>query len=738
MKKLNKYIMLFVATFALVSCVDDVVDTPTAESKAGEDVLFGLSLESTRTVYGPEDEKNNAYPVYWSNGDKVQIYSPECAAGRNNAEYSVKPVEKSPWAESLTKTGPYGVQWGEATEANFYSVYPSSGVTFEGTGTAVKATMNIGDKQSINYALDNGTYYAADMNNIIMYAQKLAKVTDEAVNLEYNPFSTVLEFELSVSPTSAGVIFVNSITLEATTEIAGDFTLTFDGDEPTVAEAGNNGKTITMNFAVAPELSATNTTLKAKMALMPISGVKTLNGWKVTVNVREGDNKTAKHTRTFDSTSKGLTAGMIHKVKLPSLTATKEWEYIPSNWMPQLPDYQNIFLTELSIPGAWYAGSQTGSGYQSTNSFSGFWDAGVRAFAVECRAYTERTGVLGLGNIDNKAPSRICLSGHNTSNVGNACSNTWGSDVKYISDIIKEIANQVANHKDEFAVLILSYADGGDGGHRALDYDNFLDLVQTEITKSEVSNIAGEITSSTTIENVLGQLIIQVNVDKRVDNAASSVNAMFAASPLPTELENKNTVYFSDLKYGKWNAGSEGDGYYKYTTTLSSTALKWCFSSANRTAGSASTVLPTYADRKNMLNEMMTYSAKIYEDSSHDVWFYFNVGGTQATSTTDGGDPKTFASVMNPWLKDIIELKTNGGTAEDGTLVYSNPSPLGIVMFNQCTVETIDINGTSHDVYGPTIIRDIIEMNNKFSLKHKAAKARSDYDGTLTTGGNAY
>ena len=90
MKKLNKYLMLFVAAFALASCVDDIVDTPTAESKAGEDVQFGLSLPDSRTVYG--NEKSNTFPIYWLNNDKVQIYSPECAAGRNDAEYMEPPV----------------------------------------------------------------------------------------------------------------------------------------------------------------------------------------------------------------------------------------------------------------------------------------------------------------------------------------------------------------------------------------------------------------------------------------------------------------------------------------------------------------------------------------------------------------------------------------------------------------------------------------------------------------------
>lgn len=51
---------------------------------------------------------------------------------------------------------------------------------------------------------------------------------------------------------------------------------------------------------------------------------------------------------------------------------------------------------------------------------------------------------------------------------------------------------------------------------------------------------------------------------------------------------------------------------------------------------------------------------------------------------------------MNGWLLNTIKAK-------------SNPSPLGIVMFNQCTNEAYN---------GPAIIDAIIKMNSKFYLKH--------------------
>ena len=135
------------------------------------------------------------------------------------------------------------------------------------------------------------------------------------------------------------------------------------------------------------------------------------------------------------------------------------------------------------------------------------------------------------------------------------------------------------------------------------------------------------------------------------------------------------------------------------------------FSSANRTQadGGKDTTVPTYQNRKDALGAMMNFSKTVYDRSSHNVWFYFNCGGTQATSSTSKNpSPTDFAKTMNSWLLNTINAKTD-------------PSPLGIVMFNQCTSDTYS---------GPAIVKAIIEMNSKFYLKHAGTSGGS-------TGGDA-
>jgi hypothetical protein len=312
-------------------------------------------------------------------------------------------------------------------------------------------------------------------------------------------------------------------------------------------------------------------------------------------------------------------------------------------------------------------------------------------------------------------PSSIVISGtQDNAFLGIGDYTTGGTKIR---EVIKSIADEVAE-TDEFAVLVLSYADGGSDGQRAKDHNFFINGVKAEIEASEATNIyEGEITSETITSEVIGQLIIKINVDEELSKSSydNSSNVLFSYVPHMNQLtsDKYSTPLFSKLYWKTWE-----DSYETYTTEPTKEFL-WCFSSANRTHadGTGTYDIPTYSQRKAALNAMMGHSDEIYENSTHNVWFYFNAGGVEAES--QGGSTKiaNYAGNMNPWLLDVINRKTNGGTDEDGNLVYSKPSPLGIVMFNQCTSDT-----------GKSIIRAIIEMNNKFNLKH--------YDPTINNDNN--
>ena len=722
------------------SCKDMLNPEEIEKANPGDEVVFGAALPgNTKTVYG--EETSSGFPIYWVNGDKVRVASPQCLSGRNSAEYQIAvDGDKQNYATSMTKTGEAGVQWGADSPADFYSIYPSSASTaLEVSGDGVTTTLHV-DATQFASTTDNGTsYYAqpAEMGNVVMYAKTAGVESGSTVELHYTPFSTVLEFEINASnEVVAGKqtkITIQTLTLTAPegTTIAGDFGFTFPTGEsttPSIEAAAGGSNAITMHFLdnnqYTTVLSTTKTTLKAKMCLMPISGVKSILGWTIAVNTSAGTfTKTIKDS---DLTGKNtaLAPGQVHKIILPTLSyASQEWVYSLDSWIPTLPDYTNIYLSELSLPGAWYAGSD--EAYQATSNITTLWNAGVRAFAVECR--TSSGHYSGT-------PEYLCISGtgKNTSLAD------WYYGGTNITTVLASIKTALASHTDEYAVLVLSYADGGDDGHRAEDHAYFLQGVANALSGYTDIVYSGPITKNTTIGDVKGKLIVKVNIDKDLTiGNYTAANALISYNPfllqISTDAANFAHPYYSDLYWSGWADSYRTCAQVSTLTGISAAEAAskfiWVFSSANRTQVNTgtNTTIPTYKNRQDALGAMMNFSKTVYERSNHNVWFYFNCGGTQATSSTsESPSPTNFASTMNSWLLNTINAKTD-------------PSPLGIVMFNQCT-------GPNATYHGADIIKAIIEMNSKFYLKHAGTSGGStggdatptaENDATVDDGGSA-
>ena len=720
------------------SCKDMLNPEEIEKANPGDEVVFGAALPgNTKTVYG--EETKTGFPIYWVNGDKVRVASPQCLSGRNSAEYQIAVDGKTQnFATSMTKTGETGVQWGDDETADFYSIYPSSASTaLTVNGNSVTTTLHV-DATQFASTTDNGTsYYAqpAEMGNVVMYAKTAGVTNGSTVELHYTPFSTVLEFEINApSDPIAGKqteIIIQSLTLTAPTgtTIAGDFGFNFDGPSITPAATGGSNA-ITMHFLdnnqYTTVLSTTKTTLKAKMCLMPVSKVESILGWAIAVNTSAGTfTKTIKNT---DLTGKNtaLAPGQVHKIKLPTLNyASQEWVYSLDRWIPTLPDYTNIYLSELSLPGAWYAGSD--EAYQATSNITTLWNAGVRAFAVECRTNSRLSGL-------HWTPNYVCISGTGANNPATGAYRD-GTNITTVLDNLKTALN---NHQDEYAVLVLSYADGGSGGHRDEDHAYFLQGVANALSGYTDIVYSGPITANTTINDVKGKLIVKVNVDKNLTiGNYSAANALISYNPFLLQISTDASTfahpYYSDLYWSNWADANKTCAQVNTLTGISAddaaNKFIWVFSSANRTQVNTgtNTTIPTYKNRQDALGAMMTFSKTVYERSNHNVWFYFNCGGTQATSSTSSGpSPTDFAKTMNSWLLSTINAKTD-------------PSPLGIVMFNQCT-------GDNNTYHGADIIKAIIEMNSKFYLKHAGTSGGStggdatptaENDATVDDGGSA-
>ena len=147
MEKLRLFFRYFATATALVVLAFSCKEVPEPDviepANPGDEVVFGAELPKTKTVYG--EETSTGFPIYWVNGDKVRVASPQCLSGRNSAEYQIAVAKADQnYATSMTKTGDTGVQWGDAETADFYSIYPSSASTaLKVSGEDVTTTLHV-------------------------------------------------------------------------------------------------------------------------------------------------------------------------------------------------------------------------------------------------------------------------------------------------------------------------------------------------------------------------------------------------------------------------------------------------------------------------------------------------------------------------------------------------------------------------------------------------------------------
>ncbi len=733
----KKILSLLTPALLLVSCSEDKYDgiTPTP----GEDVIFTSAVQSepgSRTIFADEPTGNNeSWRINWLNGDMINVYTPQGASGFRQAPYKVVNTTADGaddntlnYAKELAIVNPTGVRWGDAATANFYAVYPYvAGVNnFTSIGTASEqavitadvAAEQVNSVPTYTNTSTKNIFVKGDMANNVMFACTPNVPNGKSpVDLKFIPAATVLQFKLGcLSVGTVGgsqtdreiTIRKITVTAPAGSPIAGQLNMSF-GNTTQTATPQLTVKNGTNTVSLEPRYNGTYVTIPAGGTMtanlfitVPDNGYNMGAGdWTIKIDAIEGT--FTKTLTTTDADKAELLPGEIHQITLPKFNRTTEWTYTTESWLATVPD--NVYISELSLPGAWYAG--VSEEYQATSDIGTLFDAGVRAFGVETRT-----------NAPAGVPNNIAISGTGQQTTGFYWNGTS------ISTVIESIANKVAGTK-EYAVLVLSYADGGSGGHRERDYAYWLHGIYTvynSLAANVKSNIyTSPITPNTTVDQVRGKLIIKVNVDSRIPlggsdpggafgigawsyNYGNNLPGLLSYTDLTWEATNLTKSLISQMYWSSWSNDYRINIKDNDIDNAVATNLYWNYSVANRTTTAAGADIPSYDDRKASLQTLMDNSDVIYGKASHNVWFYFGAGGTQATSSTSSApSPTNFASTMNPWILEQINSK----------VANSRPSPLGLVMFNQCTSETYN---------GPEIIQAIIEMNNKFYLQRDESK----------------
>lgn len=705
--------LLGLSLLALVACnQENMPERPTPTP--GAEVKFGVSLNKndvTRTIYGKEN--NNAFPIYWVDGDKVLVTSPQCLNGRNTAQYKVSvESDKQNYATSLNKTGAVGVQWGQDKTADFYSVYPADNASVQGTTfhltmpNAQNDILKLGSRKSKAYA---------DMNACFMGAVSKDVTNGSEVNLTYTPLSTAIRFTLR-GPSSAegqtdSEVIISQVVLKADQPIAGDFTVDMStGTEtPTVKPGEKKYNEITLYTHYAETggylTLGLNDEVELNAFVIPYENLAVNDNWKLEVTTAQGK----VYTTPLKGSGAGtLKPGKIHRFKgdLPNLPApTTDWD--PSNWMVNVP--RNVYLSEISIPGSW---NSLNDDYQDVNgsteekckaAIDAQYKVGVRAFHIDTRWTPNRNPYDIVTNTFVSAPTILRLG----TAVGGATNNYGGEkltrkDNLSFANALEYIAYHV--QPKEYMIVFCTFAQKSyektEGG--------WMQAVSDACAADDRIIDARTISANTVVGDVLGKVIVIVNCAKnpsKIDNLPKGSKCLFTYTPLELD-ENR-------YKTQQWCTGDIAN-CADASLNMYSAQAQIMASPMDATSGytvSGRGYAPAWAERRQKTENILKWSLDNFQkkEYAHCDWLYNGLGGYLCDS--DGKEvkdsQKEVAKELNQWIDGKMKLmaaKPTGGQ----TPYY----PVGLVLMNYVTDKT----------YGVPVVKGILSHNNKFRKAHDPNK----------------
>lgn len=737
--KTKKYFMMSVLALLAYGCQNEEDINNTVIPTPGEDVKFGASLgKSGRTIYG--EKADGAYPIYWVDGDQVLVSSPQCGqnGGVGSATYKVSVTNANQnFADALNKTGEIGVRWGDNRTGDFYSLYPASTNAWFNPQALHRARITLTTQQNCDWVKntsDNSHTVQPDMSACFMYARTTGVANGAEVNLKYKPLSTAVRFKLrGPMDQSAEPVTVSYVRLYAPTgvSLSGTFDVDFSGDNemPTVIPyTGRTYNYVSMN-AANPTTGTyltlgPNESVELNLFFLLENSMDMTEEWYIDVATAEG-NVYRKYLTTLSGVQKNMTLvpGQIHVLPdLPALSSGAGWD--PANWMVNIQ--RNVYLSEISIPGAWYS---MHSSYQPDASASSYADKisnlysnGVRAFHLDTRWRGTTKWVIGDTYLDEVQDLGVIdTDNHSFNEYG-----VTGGD-KYLTmgaPSFEECLDAITTHvsSDEYMVVICTFAQGS--GNYKGDDGGWREAIRDACKKNSKVIDACDLSPNTTVGDVLGKVIVIVNT-----YTPSAVTGKPLYVNLPMELSAEDTditvdggtshkqgfttnAYFSQpLKY----MNSTETGITMYATYAQATTGS---ESGTGSTDSDRGYMPTFAERKQKAQNILTWSQQNYgdrENYSHNSWIYLGLGGYIPGRGGIWGTSDNYSKVaesLNAWINGKVEeMETNQA-------YY----PVGIVLMNEA------INYAN-------VVRNILEMNNKYRKAYDPD--RSPVDGSYVTGGSS-
>lgn len=741
MKKLFYPMVALVVAVAAVGCHTDNVDTPSVNSvQTGEEITFGTALPEggieTRTIYGTPDYDKREFPVYWVDGDEIAIFCPQASNPPSKLVHYTIGVsgDQMNTAETVTKIGDAGLQWGPEDLHKFYAFYPASYV--KGTETTGLFHLNVPvTQQPLSFYTDSqGNLQAeTDPDLAFMYAYRGQKKSNTPegtdIDLHFTPLSTILEIVVQ-GPVSGDPVTLTSINVETLdgTPIVGDFTaqITTGSDEEESYESAVTCKTtsegvVTDNLSVPcswTDESGTRQFVKLEAGkklyvrafMLPTETAMDSKNIKVTVATTKGP---LYKTLVSNGTSFQILPHKVNRVTLPAITT----DYTVNYWMSSLdPD---TYLTELSIPGS----KLTNDGSYQPTSIEQQYQDGVRSFILHS---------VCTGNSWNYY---LQVDGTNL---------TLKQAMANIASYLKEAEAPEAKGENslEFAVVQLTYgADSFWGSSDADRQKRWVGRVQTEIAEMAGDEntyriYTKEVTPETTVSDVKGHIIVKANVnsDYMVTSGATApvLYSLWKDPYGPTTTSGENyqdkfggmPLYWQN--YQAYNENSAGNS-----------SLRWYYQEVTTVSDSGSNAEATYQSKINAIEKQFAMGVDLYNTAQHNTWLMNDIGGNKSdvgsgTTSTAAGNYSNGIQYSNGIEFIAAELNQ---LCLNHILNRKEKAGLGLIFMNFA-----NRGDTGQKFQSDLILQTIIDNNFMFALRKKSTTSgttAANYDAGYSNGGNA-
>ena len=599
---MKKYINIFaVLAMALFvgSCEDELEQefqyikvVPGEEIQFGASAAFESSVGSTRTIYGDINGTGTGslIEVNWvPNQDRIQIISPH-AGGADIAEYQVISTnnetvtpgngtdgkfEEFSQATTLQRIGEAGLQWTNATEYDFYAMYPSHEQLKE-VVKEVEDTDDYGLKNVYESGLpvsgkmigylpvtqdpvttdpapaEDGESRVVKVQPDMRYAYMAAKAhykipengkIKDAIQLNFQSLVTALEFDITVNEIaqqSDGKKLIDIMALMLTSkehDICGKFEYTFPEGSTTDISDGSiaiqnattqNYRSITMGFGQnGIQGLAKGDVVKATFFILPSAGIEEnfkAEDLKLTVMYKVAGQPQIK-TATIKKAISPCKYTHFTNVLLPKIDNKVKG----SAWFSALDS--NIYVSQVSIPVAsnvfassiYFKGDAYNNLHQQVKKYTDLWDMGVRGFEFVNRK-------SGYNVNMNNQPTRSLTDAHFVVDENPLVSDTINFGVAF-----ETLAGKLRDNPNECLILVCTYqaiSDGYNPNYYVQQLLNYLDDFVAGNTLGFTKEHFVKMNASSTVRDLRGKIaiIIRPGDDDRYESNSTTASITLSSN----------------------------------------------------------------------------------------------------------------------------------------------------------------------------------------------------------------